>query len=79
VQVVTEAKDDVTDLEKAGSESPIIRFVNFLIFDAIKQGASDIHIEPKEEDAEGAVPHRRGALRGDEPAARHCTRRSCRA
>jgi type IV pilus assembly protein PilB len=42
------ASDDVTDLEKAGSESPIIRFVNYLIFDAIKQGASDIHIEPKE-------------------------------
>jgi type IV pilus assembly protein PilB len=50
VQVVKEAKDndDVTDLEKAGSESPVIRFVNYLIFDAIKQGASDIHIEPKE-------------------------------
>jgi type IV pilus assembly protein PilB len=31
-----------------GSESPVIRFVNYLIFDAIKQGASDIHIEPKE-------------------------------
>ena len=41
-------KDDVTDLEKVGNESPIIRFVNYLIFDAIKQGASDIHIEPKE-------------------------------
>jgi len=49
VQLVKEtASDDVTDLEKAGSESPIIRFVNYLIFDAIKQGASDIHIEPKE-------------------------------
>ncbi|MCC7351374.1 MAG: type II secretion system ATPase GspE [Phycisphaerales bacterium] len=48
VQVVKEAKDDVADLEKMGSESPIIRFVNYLIFDAIKQGASDIHIEPKE-------------------------------
>ena len=48
VQVVKEDKDDVTDLEKLGSESPIIRFVNYLIFDAIKQGASDIHIEPKE-------------------------------
>jgi type IV pilus assembly protein PilB len=31
-----------------GSESPIIRFVNYVIFDAIKQGASDIHLEPKE-------------------------------
>src|SRR5436190_4485973 len=49
VQVIKEvADDDVTDLEKIGSESPIIRFVNYLIFDAIKQGASDIHIEPKE-------------------------------
>jgi type IV pilus assembly protein PilB len=49
VQLVKEAKDDdVTDLEKIGSESPVIRFVNYLIFDAIKQGASDIHIEPKE-------------------------------
>jgi type IV pilus assembly protein PilB len=48
VQLVETVKDDVTDLEKAGSESPIIRFVNFLIADAIKQGASDIHIEPKE-------------------------------
>jgi type IV pilus assembly protein PilB len=49
VQVVKDAAaDDAADLEKMGSESPIIRFVNYLIFDAIKQGASDIHIEPKE-------------------------------
>jgi type IV pilus assembly protein PilB len=49
IQLVQAAgKDDVADLEKMGSESPIIRFVNYLIFDAIKQGASDIHIEPKE-------------------------------
>lgn len=48
VQLVAAEKEDVTDLEKMGSESPVIRFVNYLIFDAIKQGASDIHIEPKE-------------------------------
>ena len=49
VQLVKEtAQDDVTDLAKIGNESPVIRFVNYLIFDAIKQGASDIHIEPKE-------------------------------
>ena len=40
--------EDVADLAKIGSESPIIRFVNYLINDAVKQGASDIHIEPKE-------------------------------
>ena len=48
VSVVEEKADDAEDLEKAGSESPVIRFVNYLIADAIKQGASDIHIEPKE-------------------------------
>jgi len=49
VQVVKDtADDDVADLEKASAESPVIRFVNYLIFDAVKQGASDIHIEPKE-------------------------------
>ena len=49
VQVVKENNGDVVaDLEKLGSESPVIRFVNYLIADAVKQGASDIHIEPKE-------------------------------
>ena len=48
VQVVEQVDDSVADLEKMGSESPVIRFVNYLIADAIKQGASDIHIEPKE-------------------------------
>ena len=48
VQVVKEEKADDQDLTKLGNESPIIRFVNYLIFDACKQGASDIHIEPKE-------------------------------
>ncbi|MEM1013309.1 MAG: ATPase, T2SS/T4P/T4SS family, partial [Planctomycetota bacterium] len=48
VSVVEEKTEDADDLEKAGSESPVIRFVNYLIADAIKQGASDIHIEPKE-------------------------------
>ncbi len=48
LEIVEEEKDDVTDLAKASGESPVIRLVNFLIFDAIKQGASDIHIEPHE-------------------------------
>jgi type IV pilus assembly protein PilB len=48
VKVEKEVKDDTNDLEKAGNESPVIRFVNYLIADALKSGASDIHIEPKE-------------------------------
>ncbi|HEV8606881.1 MAG TPA: ATPase, T2SS/T4P/T4SS family [Tepidisphaeraceae bacterium] len=48
LQVIKDAADNVADLEKAGSDAPVIRFVNYVIHDAIKQGASDIHIEPKE-------------------------------
>ena len=45
---VVETKDDEVDLEKMAGESPVIRFVNYLIFNAVKEGASDIHIEPQE-------------------------------
>ena len=48
VQLIKAAKDDIADLEKIGNESPIIRFVNYVIQDAIKQTASDIHFEPKD-------------------------------
>ncbi|MEM6550973.1 MAG: GspE/PulE family protein [Planctomycetota bacterium] len=45
---VVEAKEEDLDLEKMAGESPVIRYVNYLIYDAVKQGASDIHIEPQE-------------------------------
>jgi type IV pilus assembly protein PilB len=45
---LVESKDDDLDLEKMAGESPVIRFVNYLIFNAVKEGASDIHIEPME-------------------------------
>lgn len=47
VEVVEEDDEDV-DLEKQAGQSPVIRFVNYLIYDAVKNGASDIHIEPQE-------------------------------
>ncbi|MEM9916175.1 MAG: ATPase, T2SS/T4P/T4SS family, partial [Planctomycetota bacterium] len=47
VEVVEENNDDL-DLEKMAGESPVIRYVNYLIFNAVKEGASDIHIEPQE-------------------------------
>lgn len=47
VEVVQEVPDKIEDLEKMAGESPVIKFVNYLISHAIKQGASDIHIEPK--------------------------------
>ncbi|MAA85980.1 MAG: type IV-A pilus assembly ATPase PilB [Halieaceae bacterium] len=42
-----EEDDDVRD---AADETPIVRFVNKVLLDAIKQGASDIHFEPYEKD-----------------------------
>ena len=40
--------EDITDLEAAAEGSPIIKLVNYLIFHAVREGASDIHIEPDE-------------------------------
>lgn len=48
VEVVeTEEEDIDLDKQEAGS-SPVIRYVNYLIYNAVKEGASDIHIEPQE-------------------------------
>lgn len=46
VEVVQE-KEDEADAQEAAS-SPVIRFVNHIIQTAMKEGASDIHIEPEE-------------------------------
>ena len=45
---VVENDEENLDLEKMAGESPVIRYVNYLIFNAVKEGASDIHIEPQE-------------------------------
>lgn len=37
---------DLSDLEKIANEAPIIRFCNLLLLQAIKDRASDLHIEP---------------------------------
>ncbi|MFC1677301.1 GspE/PulE family protein [Planctomycetota bacterium] len=47
VEVVQEIEDDGEDLEEMAGQSPVIKFVNFLISNAIHEGASDIHMEPK--------------------------------
>jgi len=40
--------DNVTDLENAANEAPIVRFVEVILYQAIKDQASDIHFEPFE-------------------------------
>lgn len=49
VEVVQDQTDEIAeDLEKMAGQSPVIKFVNHLISNAIREGASDIHIEPKD-------------------------------
>ena len=48
VEIMAEQADNLPDLEKVAGESPVIRFVNYLISNAVKEGASDIHLEPGE-------------------------------
>ncbi len=48
VEVVQDQQEESEDLEKMAGQSPVIKFVNYLISNAIREGASDIHIEPKE-------------------------------
>jgi type IV pilus assembly protein PilB len=40
----------ISDLEKAADEAPIVKLVNLVLTDAVKRGASDIHIEPYEKE-----------------------------
>ncbi|MGM0577272.1 MAG: type IV-A pilus assembly ATPase PilB [Myxococcota bacterium] len=39
---------DLESLEEEAGEAPVIRLVNLMLVDAIKRGASDIHVEPYE-------------------------------
>ncbi|MBK8217364.1 MAG: type IV-A pilus assembly ATPase PilB [Myxococcales bacterium] len=43
-----EEEMNVLELEKASADAPVIRLVNMILLNAIKKGASDIHIEPYE-------------------------------
>ncbi|MGE5233424.1 MAG: type IV-A pilus assembly ATPase PilB [Acidobacteriota bacterium] len=41
---------DISALEQQSEEAPVVRLVNIMLTDAIKRGASDIHIEPYEKE-----------------------------
>ena len=49
-----EAEEDGTlnlaAMEKAAEEAPVIKLVNYILTDAVKRGASDIHMEPYEKE-----------------------------
>jgi len=45
-----EADEDINvlDLQKSAGDAPVVKLVNLILLDAIRKGASDIHIEPYE-------------------------------
>jgi type IV pilus assembly protein PilB len=52
VAVVEGGDDDfnAADLQNSAAEAPVVKLVNLILLDAIKKGASDIHVEPYEKD-----------------------------
>ena len=49
LEIIADQDDvDVTSLEKATEDAPVVKLVNMILSDAIKRKASDIHIEPYE-------------------------------
>lgn len=38
--------EDISELEQAAGQSPVVRLVNSLLYNAVRENASDIHIEP---------------------------------
>jgi len=48
VTLIEDAIEDIGDVEEIAGQSPVIRLVNYIIYNAVKEGASDIHIEAAE-------------------------------
>ena len=49
VEVLDDSDEiDLQDLEKSSEEAPVIKLCNVILTDALKRGASDVHIEPYE-------------------------------
>ena len=49
VEFIEEGEEiDISELKSASKEAPVIKLVNGMLSDAIRKGASDIHVEPYE-------------------------------
>jgi type IV pilus assembly protein PilB len=44
--VIEQVTTEIADLEEDAGHGPVVKLVNFLIYSAVQEGASDIHIEP---------------------------------
>ena len=47
---LSEGKEDETGLEEAANATPVVRFVNVVLYEAVQSKASDIHFEPFEQE-----------------------------
>lgn len=41
---------DISNLEEIAGQSPVVKLVNYLLYNAVRENASDIHIEPDDKD-----------------------------
>ena len=48
VEASAEGEINLSDLERAAEDAPVVKLCNHLLLSAIQQGASDIHVEPYE-------------------------------
>ncbi|MDT8427733.1 MAG: type IV-A pilus assembly ATPase PilB [Pseudomonadales bacterium] len=48
LEIEAERKPNEEEIKESSDEAPIVRFVNKILLDAIRLGASDIHVEPYE-------------------------------
>lgn len=46
--VVEREATELADLEEVAGHGPVVKLVNYIIFTAVQEGASDIHIEPED-------------------------------
>src|SRR5207244_4997104 len=46
---------DIAALAEGAEEAPVVKLCNLILSDAIKRGASDIHIEPYEKEYRGPL------------------------
>ena len=50
IEVSKEEDENIEEMAKAADDAPVVKLVNLILMDAIRKGASDIHVEPYEKD-----------------------------
>lgn len=44
--LIENVAEDIGDLQEVAGQSPVVKLVNYLLYNAVRENASDIHIEP---------------------------------